>query len=108
MMRRPCRRSTLYGTDSGLLGGSSSSLVMSLYEACMNLMGSMVMTDRNELRQIQKPKMIVFSVAMGTLRKLLMRSSLREAAVDEEEEESWMFLMVISVLRCSQSENDFC
>jgi len=50
--------------------------------------------------------MIVFSVAMGTLRKLLMRSSLREAAVDEEE--SWMFLMVISVLRCSQSENDFC
>jgi len=72
----------------------------------MNLMGSMVMTDRNELRQIQKPKMIVFSVAMGTLRKLLMRSSLREAAVDEEE--SWMFLMVISVLRCSQSENDFC
>jgi len=42
------------------------------------------------------------------LRKLLMRSSLREAAVDEEEEESWMFLMVISVLRCSQSENDFC
>jgi hypothetical protein len=65
-------------------------------------MGRMVSTERNESRQIQKPKMIVFSMAMGTFRKLAMRSDLSEAELDSATvgcSGCW-----ISCLRCSQRE----
>jgi hypothetical protein len=71
-----------------------------------NLMGRMVSTERNESRQIQNPKTIVFSMAIGTLRKFEIRSDLREADGESWSGERSSWFELISYLRCSHNEKE--